>query len=164
MIRREPGKGDEAGAGGGPGEVPLHHASMAVVSQPASCSLAAFWSEHRPQSTGLLRCEPQSACSRRRDCHFTDIPSPSILKHLLKLEGVQQNDSLADGHRSTARHFRHPTTDLPLSLLRDTLTKDAVFAVIREAAIAVGETVILLTPPSPSSRRFNMDGEGVSAK
>ena len=25
--------------------------------------------------------------SRRRDCHFTDIPSPSLLKHLLKIEG-----------------------------------------------------------------------------
>ena len=35
--------------------------------------------------------------SRRRDCHFADIPSPSTLKHLLKGEGVQQNDSLADG-------------------------------------------------------------------
>ena len=37
------------------------------------------------------------ATSRRRDCHFTDIPSPSILKHLLKERGVHQNDSLADG-------------------------------------------------------------------
>ena len=27
------------------------------------------------------------AYSRRRDCHFTGIPSPSILKHLLKVEG-----------------------------------------------------------------------------
>ena len=26
-------------------------------------------------------------CSRRRDCHFADIPSPSLLKHLLKAEG-----------------------------------------------------------------------------
>ena len=25
--------------------------------------------------------------SRRRDCHFTDIPSPSTLNHLLKGEG-----------------------------------------------------------------------------
>ena len=29
----------------------------------------------------------QGSASRRRDCHFTDIPSPSILKHLLKGEG-----------------------------------------------------------------------------
>ena len=37
--------------------------------------------------------------SRRRDCHLTDVTSPSILKHLLKGErGVQQNDSLADGY------------------------------------------------------------------
>ena len=35
--------------------------------------------------------------SRRRDCHFADTPSPSTLKRLLKGEGVQQNDSLADG-------------------------------------------------------------------
>ena len=25
--------------------------------------------------------------SRRRDCHFADTPSPSMLKHLLKVEG-----------------------------------------------------------------------------
>ena len=36
--------------------------------------------------------------SRRRGCHFADVPSPSLLKHLLQGEGgVQQNDSLADG-------------------------------------------------------------------
>ena len=34
--------------------------------------------------------------SCRRDCHFADSPSPSLLKRLLKGEGVQQNDSLAD--------------------------------------------------------------------
>ena len=38
-----------------------------------------------------------SDASRRRDCHFTDIPSTSILKRLLKGEGVQQDDSLANG-------------------------------------------------------------------
>ena len=36
--------------------------------------------------------------SGRLDCHFTGIPSPSLLEHTLKREGgVQQNDSLADG-------------------------------------------------------------------
>ena len=36
--------------------------------------------------------------SRRRDCHFADAPSPSLLERLLNGEGrVQQNDSLADG-------------------------------------------------------------------
>ena len=36
--------------------------------------------------------------SRRRDCLFAGItPSSSLLKRLLKREGVQQNDSLADG-------------------------------------------------------------------
>ena len=35
--------------------------------------------------------------SRRRDCHFTDTPFLSLLKHLLKVRGVPSNDSLADG-------------------------------------------------------------------
>ena len=35
--------------------------------------------------------------SHWRDCHFADALSPSLLKHLLKVEGVQQNDTLADG-------------------------------------------------------------------
>ena len=35
--------------------------------------------------------------SRRRDCHFADTPSPSLLKHLLKGEEDAANDRLADG-------------------------------------------------------------------
>ena len=35
--------------------------------------------------------------SRRPDCQFADALSPSVLKHLLKVDGVQQNVSLADG-------------------------------------------------------------------
>ena len=35
--------------------------------------------------------------SRRRDCHFADAPSPSLLKSLLKVERAQQNDSLVNG-------------------------------------------------------------------
>ena len=34
----------------------------------------------------------------------------------------------------------------------------------RGVRVAVGETVILLHPPSTFSRCFNIDGEGVSAK
>ena len=33
--------------------------------------------------------------SRRRDCHFANTPSPSLLKRPLKGLGVQQNDSLS---------------------------------------------------------------------
>ena len=44
-----------------------------------------------------IRASP--TCSRRRDCHFTDIPSPSLLKPLIKEEGGQQNGSLADGYQ-----------------------------------------------------------------
>ena len=36
-------------------------------------------------------------CSRRRDCHSADALSQSLLVHLLKVEGVQQNDSLVNG-------------------------------------------------------------------
>ena len=41
--------------------------------------------------------DPTGSNSRRRDCHSADALSPSLLRHLLKVEGVQQNDSLADG-------------------------------------------------------------------
>ena len=39
--------------------------------------------------------------SSRRDCHFADVPSLCLLKHLLKGEGgwLPQNGSLADGYR-----------------------------------------------------------------
>ena len=40
---------------------------------------------------------PWVSPSRRRDCHSADVPSPSMLKHLLKGEGGAANDSLADG-------------------------------------------------------------------
>ena len=40
------------------------------------------------------------AASRRRDCHFTDIPSASILKHLLKGEGGCSRMTVSP----TARH------------------------------------------------------------
>ena len=36
--------------------------------------------------------------SRRRDCHFADIPSQSLLNAYQRKRGVQQNDSLADGY------------------------------------------------------------------
>ena len=55
------------------------HASIEVFSPRMICSLSPILP------------------SRRRDCHFADTPSPSLLKRLLKAEGVQQNDSLADG-------------------------------------------------------------------
>ena len=54
----------------------------------------------RRQALLAGRGHPQALdglCSRRRDCHFDDTPFLSLLKHLIKVEGVQQNDSLADG-------------------------------------------------------------------
>ena len=37
--------------------------------------------------TALSKLTKIIQVSRRRDCHFTGIPSPVILKHLLKREG-----------------------------------------------------------------------------
>ena len=43
-------------------------------------------------------CIPTPDISRRRDCHFIDIPSPIRIETPSKGRGgVQQNDSLADG-------------------------------------------------------------------
>ena len=38
---------------------------------------------HKPARAG----GPRGLDSRRRDCQFTDTPSPSVLKHLLQAEG-----------------------------------------------------------------------------
>ena len=40
---------------------------------------------------------PEGLASRRRDCHSADAVSPSLLMNLLKVEGVQQNNSLVNG-------------------------------------------------------------------
>ena len=49
--------------------------------------MATFFHDGDPGCTpqNWNACDPKG--SRRRDCHFTDIPSPSILKHLLEGEG-----------------------------------------------------------------------------
>ena len=74
-------------------ETGLHHLCKCgtMVSVPLSIS-------------GVSTCVNRGFCtrqelgpSRRRDCHFADAPSPSVLKRLRKVEGVQQNDGLADG-------------------------------------------------------------------
>ena len=48
----------------------------------------------RGAAAGSPRTSPWP--SRRRDCHFADALSPSLLMHLLK--GVHQNDSLVNGY------------------------------------------------------------------
>ena len=45
---------------------------------------ATLASSHRPTPPAAAG----GAASRRRDCHSADIPSPSLLKHLLKGEGA----------------------------------------------------------------------------
>ena len=53
------------------------------------------WVRYTPnvsRATGVQKLAPRKAvigppCSRRRDCHFADAPSPSTLQHLLKGEG-----------------------------------------------------------------------------
>ena len=59
---------------------------------------------HGDMTAGMLVCMGCSLLvaarypgSRWRDCHFADALSPSLLKHPMKVEGGQQNDSLADG-------------------------------------------------------------------
>ena len=48
--------------------------------------------------TGLLLTGlREGGRSHWRDCHFADAPSPSVLKHLIGVEGGQQSDSLANG-------------------------------------------------------------------
>ena len=62
--------------------------------------------------------------SRRRDCHFTGTPCVSLLKHLLQVQGVPSNDSLADGyllvheeepagHDKDHRHDKNAALTLP---------------------------------------------------
>ena len=50
-----------------------------------------------PASPAQTPSGPSAQPSRRRDCHSADALSPSLLIHLLKVEGVQQNDSLVNG-------------------------------------------------------------------
>ena len=45
-----------------------------------------------------VRPRLRQCTNRRRGCHFSDAPSLSLLKILLKERGVQHNDSLADGY------------------------------------------------------------------
>ena len=104
-------------------------------------------------------------------------PSPSLLKHLLKGEGLQQNDSLADSYmRLRAVVWARDLGSLPIRpdlnlepamlsflLHRPPLTHRHPFTTLVGVAIAggrerdgqcrhsltvaVGETFILLTPP-----------------
>ena len=66
---------------------------------------------------------PRQACRRREFCHFTDIPSPSLLKHLLNGEGVQQNDALADGVSGRPLRCASPTHGSRPALPRRTTSK-----------------------------------------
>ena len=52
------------------------------------------------------------ADSHWRDCHFADTPSPSVLKHLLREEGMQQNDK-------SRRRLGADYTQTPLAKLGD---------------------------------------------
>ena len=66
---------------------PSHSQSARPQPRPAPPSASSF-------ATGQSRCRLNgrgngfdTPPSHRRDCHFDDIPSPSILKRLLKVEG-----------------------------------------------------------------------------
>ena len=51
----------------------------------------------KPMWNGTDCVRNAKTASRRRDCHFTDTPCLSLLKHILQVQGVPSNDSLADG-------------------------------------------------------------------
>ena len=88
-------------------------------------------------------------------------PPPSLLKHLPKVEGVQQYDRLADG---TAGGAVGPRVHRLTNASDDLNYRQILVEFLEPAALAVDETAILLHPPLPSVRCFNVDGERVSAK
>ena len=52
-------------------------------SRPGQCDIT-----HRPFSNAPCSdLSGKGLGSRRRDCHFADVPSESVLKHLLKVKG-----------------------------------------------------------------------------
>ena len=59
-------------------------------SEPPRANVSASGVEgwQRRTDEGCAETSPSPAGSRRRDCHFADIPSPSLLKRLLKGEGM----------------------------------------------------------------------------
>ena len=66
--------------------------------QECDCLISCKKSPHNATRNMLRKSQAHWGWdSHWRDCHFADAPSPSLLKHLLKVKGVQQNDSLADG-------------------------------------------------------------------
>ena len=60
------------------------------------CVVRRTWlTSRRTASSATPRSRAAAAIGEA--CHFADAISQSLLKHLLKVEGVQQSDSLADG-------------------------------------------------------------------
>ena len=76
------------------GQKPWNHGSLGAV------AVAEAYPFEMPVTLAALGYSTTSIGrdSRRREfCHFAGTPSSSLLKRLLNGEGVQQNDSLADG-------------------------------------------------------------------
>ena len=67
---------------------------------------------------------------------------------------------LAGGNGSAGGCWDHDTADAVEKMCRG----EEPALRVEPVAVAVGETVILRAPPSPFSRFFNMDGEGVPVK
>ena len=59
-------------------------AAVLAAFAAALISLALIFAYVRVAVTMMTMQGCKPACSRRRDCHFADIPSPSTLKHLLR--------------------------------------------------------------------------------
>ena len=69
-------------AGGQAAELPVERLATAEDFTSAVTEGGAGQAEH-----GATRIALDGGTSHWRDCHFADVPSPSILKHLLKGEG-----------------------------------------------------------------------------
>ena len=68
-----PGGGDKCGA------LSCWIGQLGGAGGPGACTKQAGWESRGRQGSG--------PSSHRRDCHFDDALSPSLLKHLLKVEG-----------------------------------------------------------------------------
>ena len=66
----------------------MHRHSRALgIDAPPRAQLQPLAAPGGEAGDGRVAGEPPGGDSCRRDCHFTDIPSPSVLKHPLKREG-----------------------------------------------------------------------------
>ena len=94
-------------------------------------------------------------CSRRRDCHFADIPSPSLLKRLPKGEGMPALMKVSPTARLMARHVDRsaPSASFPSAAAVRALpaAPAELVAASRPDILRMWSTLILSVPAAPSA-------------